>query len=164
MSGESGLVRIVRRAATWDSCLGLLTSVFILVSVFAVPRFATAFNITMLEGTEVVFIVIAIAAGGTGLMLPAGMGAVAALVVVTILGLILHRPLARVPENTLKFVVGILLSAFGTFWVGEGMAVGWPHEDWSLLGLALGYWFIAAAAVPVCRRIAHRAAAVRDMI
>ena len=46
MSGESGLVRILRRAATWDSCLGLLTSVFILVSVFAVPRFATAFNIS----------------------------------------------------------------------------------------------------------------------
>ena len=46
MNGESGLVRILRRAATWDSCLGLLTSVFILVSVFAVPRFATAFNIS----------------------------------------------------------------------------------------------------------------------
>ena len=118
--------------------------------------FATAFNITMLEGTEVVFIVIAIAAGGTGLMLPASLGALAALVVVTVLGIVLHRPLAQIPENTLKFVVGILLSAFGSFWVGEGMALTWPYEDWSLLGLAAGFWLLASASVPFCRHLARR--------
>ncbi len=117
--------------------------------------FATAFNITMLEGTEVVFIVIAVAAGGTGLMLPASLGAVAALLVVTALGLALHRPLARVPENTLKFLVGTLLSAFGTFWIGEGMALAWPLADWSLLGLIAAYWLIAAALIPLCKNLSH---------
>jgi uncharacterized membrane protein len=81
--------------------------------------FGAAFQITMLEGTEVIFIVIAISAGGPGLLLPASLGALAALAVVAMLGCALHRPLARVPENALKYFVGVLLSAFGTFWVGE---------------------------------------------
>ena len=80
----------------------------------------------MLEGTEVVFIVIALGAGGSGLLLPASLGAVAAALVVAMLGFALHRPLARVPENTLKFVVGVLLSGFGTFWVAEGAGLTWP--------------------------------------
>ncbi len=114
--------------------------------------FAAAFNITMLEGTEVVFIVIAIGAGRAGMLLPASLGAVAALFVVIILGLMLHRPLARVPENTLKFIVGVLLSAFGTFWVGEGMHIPWPAADWSILALIAGYLLLAVALVPLCRR------------
>ena len=109
----------------------------------------------MLEGTEVVFIVIAVAAGGTGLMLPASLGAVAALLVVTALGVALHRPLARVPENALKFLVGILLSAFGTFWIGEGMALAWPFADWSLLGLIAAYWLTAAASIPLCKKLSQ---------
>lgn len=113
--------------------------------------FAAAFNITMLEGTEVVFIVIAIGAGHAGMLLPASLGAVAALLVIIALGLILHRPLARVPENTLKFIVGILLSAFGTFWVGEGMGLPWPAADWSILALIAAYLAIALVLVPVCR-------------
>ncbi len=122
--------------------------------------FATSFNITMLEGTEVVFIVIAIGAGSAGMLLPAGLGAVAALLVVIALGVMLHRPLARVPENTLKFIVGVLLSAFGTFWVGEGMHLGWPGADWSILGLVAAYLVIALVAVPLCRRLASHAPAV----
>jgi uncharacterized membrane protein len=113
--------------------------------------FAAAFNITMLEGTEVVFIVIAIGAGRAGTLLPASLGAVAALLVVTALGLILHRPLARVPENTLKFIVGVLLSAFGTFWVGEGLHLQWPAADWSILALIAAYLLLALATVPLCR-------------
>src|SRR5580704_6634248 len=113
--------------------------------------FAAAFNITMLEGTEVVFIVIAIGAGHTGLLLPASLGAVAALVIVIALGIILHRPLARVPENTLKFIVGVLLSAFGTFWVGEGLHLEWPGADWSIPALILAYLVLALAMVPLCR-------------
>lgn len=115
--------------------------------------FSTSFNITMLEGTEVVFIVIAIGAGGTGMLLPAGLGAVAALLVVVALGVVLHRPLAKVPENTLKFVVGVLLSGFGTFWVGEGMGLRWPGSDWSIPGLVIAYWLIALFTIPICRRI-----------
>jgi uncharacterized membrane protein len=121
--------------------------------------FATSFNITMLEGTEVVFIVIAIGAGGAGMLLPAGLGAIAALIVVVCLGSILHRPLARVPENTLKSTVGVLLSAFGTFWVGEGMGLRWPASDWSILVLIAAYLAVALLTVPLCRRLAFAEAA-----
>jgi Ca2+/H+ antiporter, TMEM165/GDT1 family len=113
--------------------------------------FAASFNITMLEGTEVVFIVVALGAGGTGLLLPAGLGAVAALLVVAALGVTLHRPLARVPENTLKFVVGVLLSAFGTFWVGEGAGFTWPGADLAIPCLMAAYLAIAVCLVPMCR-------------
>ena len=109
--------------------------------------FAAAFQITMLEGTEVVFIVIAVSAGGTGLVLPASLGAIAALLLVVGLGIALHRPLARVPENALKFAVGILLSAFGTFWAGEGLGLEWPIGDWSLAILVAAYLLIAFATV-----------------
>jgi uncharacterized membrane protein len=113
--------------------------------------FATAFQIVMLEGTEVVFIVVAIGAGGVGLWLPASLGAIAALLIVIALGFALHRPLANVPENKLKFIVGVLLSAFGTFWVGEGARFIWPGRDWSILGLVLGYLLVAMATVAICR-------------
>lgn len=117
--------------------------------------FSATFNITMLEGTEVVFIVIAIGAGRSGMLLPASLGAVVALLTVIALGLILHRPLARVPENTLKFIVGVLLSAFGTFWVGEGMNLAWPGDDWSIPALIAAYLILALATVPLCRSRAH---------
>jgi Ca2+/H+ antiporter, TMEM165/GDT1 family len=115
------------------------------------PAFAAAFNITMLEGTEVVFIVIALGAGGTGLLLPASVGAVLALLAISALGLALHRPLSRVPENTLKFVVGVLLSGFGTFWVGEGAGVVWPGRDLAIPCLMAAWLAIALCLVPVSR-------------
>jgi uncharacterized membrane protein len=127
---------------------------------FDTIAFGAAFQITMLEGTEVVFIVIAIGAGGAGLLLPASLGALAALVVVTLLGLLLHRPLARVPENVLKFIVGVLLSAFGTFWVGEGFGLPWAAGDWSILLLMVGYLLLAAGSVYLCRNVAGQKATV----
>lgn len=111
---------------------------------------STAFKIVMLEGIEVVFIVIAIGAAG-GLLLPASVGAVAALLVVVLLGIVLHRPLASIPENALKFAVGVLLSAFGTFWVGEGIGAAWPAADWSILALIAGFLLLALMMVPLCR-------------
>jgi uncharacterized membrane protein len=117
--------------------------------------FATSFNITMLEGAEVVFIVIAIGAGVRSTLVQASLGALAALLVVAALGLVLHRPLSRIPENALKFVVGVLLSAFGTFWSGEGLRISWPAEDWSLPGLIALYLLAALALVLVCRRAAQ---------
>ena len=121
---------------------------------------AAAFNITMLEGTEVVFIVIAFGAGGTGLLLPAAAGAVAALLLVIALGIALHRPLARVPENTLKFAVGVLLAAFGTFWVSEGAGLGWPgpaatSPDLAIPFLVAAYLGLALWLVPMCRAGFH---------
>jgi uncharacterized membrane protein len=121
--------------------------------------FAACFQIAMLEGTEVVFIVIAVGAGGTGLLLPAGLGAFAALIVVVALGFALHRPLATVPENTLKFVVGILLSTFGTFWFGEGIGLQWPGSDWAIAPLLAAFLAIALLTVPLCRRLANLAGA-----
>ena len=112
----------------------------------------TAFKITMLEGLEVVFIVIAVGAGGVGLLIPASLGALAALLAVVLLGLVLHRPLSMVPENQLKFVVGVLLAAFGTFWVGEGIGLDWPGADWSILALTLAYFLLGIGAVSLCRR------------
>lgn len=112
---------------------------------------ATSFKITMLEGIEVVFIVVALGAGGTGLLMPASLGAVAALLLVVLLGLVLHRPVAMVPENTLKFVVGVLLCAFGTFWVGEGIGLAWPGEDLAIMALNAGFLAAALIAVPICR-------------
>jgi uncharacterized membrane protein len=113
--------------------------------------FAAAFNITALEGTEVVFIVIAFGAGGHDLLLPASLGAFAALLIVSALGALLHRPLTRIPENALKFVVGVVLSAFGTFWVGEGAGVVWPGHDLIVPPLIAAYLALALALVPACR-------------
>jgi len=109
-----------------------------------------SFKIVMLEGIEVVFIVIAIGAV-SGLLVPAGIGAAAALLVVVTLGIALHRPLARIPENTLKFLVGVLLSAFGAFWVGEGAGLAWPGADWSILGLIAAFLAVALSMIALCR-------------
>lgn len=118
--------------------------------------FGTAFQITMLEGVEVVFIVVAIGTGGAGLLLPASLGALAALLLVAALGALVHRPLSRVPENGLKFVVGVLLSAFGTFWFGEGIGIGWPGSDWSILALVGGFLAVALLAVRICQTFSSR--------
>src|ERR1700746_3703441 len=96
----------------------------------------TAFKAVMLEGLEVAFIVIA-GGAGRGLLVPAALGALAACVVVLAIGLLVHRPLARVPENTLKFVVGVMLSSFGVFWTGEGLGVVWPGEALAIIALAV---------------------------
>jgi len=116
---------------------------------------ATSFKAVTLEGVEVVFIVIAVGAAG-GALLPATAGAVAAAILVTAIGFVLHRPLAQVPENALKFAVGIMLSSFGTFWIGEGYGVAWPGGDWSLPGLVAGYLIAAAIAVGAVRHIRRR--------
>jgi Ca2+/H+ antiporter, TMEM165/GDT1 family len=110
-----------------------------------------AFKITMIEGIEVVFIVVAMGAAGRSSLLAAGAGALAALLVVIALGLLLHRPVASIPENTLKFAVGVLLCAFGTFWVGEGIGLAWPGGDWSLLGLTAGFLGVAWSTASFCR-------------
>jgi uncharacterized membrane protein len=98
----------------------------------------TAFNGVFLEGTEVVFIVIGLGAAGRQLGAATAGAAVAAIVVIAA-GIILHRPLNKVPENTMKFVVGIMLTTFGTLWTGEGLGVHWWHGDLFIPILAGGY-------------------------
>ena len=94
-----------------------------------------AYKAVLLEGLEVIFIVIAVGAGRE-LLWPASLGALAACALVLVVGVIAHRPLSRVPENTLKFGVGVMLSAFGVFWTGEGLGVDWPGQDLALFVFA----------------------------
>jgi Ca2+/H+ antiporter, TMEM165/GDT1 family len=98
-----------------------------------------------------VFIVIALG-GGRGMLIPASAGAVFACLAVAAVGLIVHRPLARVPENTLKFAVGVMLSAFGVFWTGEGLSVPWPGADFAIVGFAVIFLAVSGAAVALARR------------
>jgi Ca2+/H+ antiporter, TMEM165/GDT1 family len=112
---------------------------------------ATSFKIVILEGMEVVFIVIALGASSRQLG-PASAGAAAAFVLVCGLGVALRKPLANVPENALKYAVGILLSAFGTFWSGEGLGLEWPSGDLAILVLAGGYLLASQVLVIVLRR------------
>jgi len=100
---------------------------------------------------EVVFIVIAVGAGH-GSIIPASIGAIAACLLVAGAGFAVHRPLARVPENTLKFAVGVMLSAFGVFWTGEGLGVAWPGSDLAIVAFAALFLGTGLAAVAAKRR------------
>jgi Ca2+/H+ antiporter, TMEM165/GDT1 family len=109
------------------------------------------YKAVLLEGLEVVFIVIAVGAG-RGLLLPASLGALAACAAVAGAGFVLHRPLARVPENALKLAVGVMLSAFGVFWTGEGLGVRWPGADLAIAGFAALFLAVAALTTVALRR------------
>jgi uncharacterized membrane protein len=96
--------------------------------------FTLSFKGVLLEGLEVIFIVVTFGATTNQVGL-AAIGAAAAVLLVTVTGIVVHRPLTRVPENTLKFGVGLLLTTFGTFWATEGAGVSWPGEDAAILGI-----------------------------
>ena len=110
----------------------------------------TSFNGVLLEGLEVVFIVIAL--GGLNNVAGAAAGAVASLVAVIAVGIAFRRPLTAVPENTMKYVVGIMLTAFGTFFVGEGIGIEWWHSDVSILPLIAIYGLASLVLVQLLRR------------
>jgi uncharacterized membrane protein len=121
----------------------------------------TAFKSVLLEGLEVAFIVItfgvnataAVKTSGQGISV-AAVGAAAALVLVVGAGALVRAPLQRVPENTLKFVVGIMLTSFGTFWGGEGIAISWWHEDVFLPILVVFYLAVTGVLILWLRRYA----------
>ena len=102
--------------------------------------FVVSFKGVFLEGAEVVFIVITFGLNAHNVPVAAAAAAAAGLLVV-VLGVIAHRPLARVPENTLKYAVGLVLATYGTFWAVEGLGIvrsggaslEWPGGDWALL-------------------------------
>jgi uncharacterized membrane protein len=110
----------------------------------------TAFKIVLMEGIEVAFIVIAVGAG-RGLLGLASAGALAACITVAAIGAAVHRPLARVPENALKFAVGIMLSAFGLFWTGESLGVAWPGGDAAILAFVVLFLAVALALVALLK-------------
>jgi uncharacterized membrane protein len=111
----------------------------------------TSFKAVLLEGTEVIVIVIGIGAAGNALV-PAALGAIGACIAVAVAATLLSRPLARVPENSLKFAVGIMVSAFGLFWFGEGIGLRWPYGDATLLVLMAALLGAASIGVRMARR------------
>ena len=116
-----------------------------------------SFKAVLLEGLEVVFIVIALSAG-RGVLLPVSAAAFAACLVVAASGIVVHRPLTRVPENALKFAVGVMLSAFGLFWTGQGLGVDWPGADLAILAFIVLFLGAGLAGVALLNR---RAAAAK---
>jgi uncharacterized membrane protein len=114
--------------------------------------FTLSFKGVFLEGLEVAFIVITFGTARSGGVAIAAAAAGSALVIVVGAGALLRVPLSRVPENTLKFAVGLLLTTFGTFWGAEGAGVSWPGSD-AALPVILGFYLgVSAALVAVLRR------------
>ena len=112
--------------------------------------FTVAFKGVLLEGLEVVFIVITFGLSARDFTPPL-LGAVGAAVIVTGVAIVVHKPLSRVPENTLKFIVGIMLTGFGTFWAGEGVGLEWPGADLAIIGLLAFYAITAVGLIAVLR-------------
>jgi uncharacterized membrane protein len=112
--------------------------------------FTLSFKGVLLEGLEVVFIVLTFGANQHDVGL-AAVAAACAVVLVAAVGVVIRSPLQRVPENTMKFVVGIMLTAFGTFWGAEGAGAHWPGSDAALLALIPGIAVLALALVAVLR-------------
>jgi len=117
--------------------------------------FTVAFKGVFLEGLEVVLVVLTLGASSNRLGLAAG-AAAAAIVVVTAVGFVVARQLSEVPENTMKLAVGIMLTSFGVFWVGEGAGLHWPGNDLAILGLIAWFAAIAGALVLGLDRLARR--------
>jgi uncharacterized membrane protein len=122
--------------------------------------FTVAFKGVLLEGLEVAFIVVTFGAtqGRLGLAVAAAATAGATVVVA---GLVVRRPLERVPENTLKFVVGVLLSSFGIFWGGEGAGVEWPGGDVAILAIIA---FVALVSFSLTRALRRRRLALQPAV
>jgi uncharacterized membrane protein len=114
--------------------------------------FVVSFKGVFLEGLEVAFIVLTFGANRGNAFVPAAAGAVLAFAVVIAVGAVVHRPLARVPENSIKFVVGLLLVAFGTFWGGEGIGIEWSLGDAMIPALAVIYLGVSFGLVALLRR------------
>jgi uncharacterized membrane protein len=114
--------------------------------------FATSYNAVLLEGLEVAVIVLTFGASSAAALRWAGLGAALAVVVVVAAGVALRAPFSRVPENALKFVVGIMLTSFGTYWSGEGLGIEWWRSDLSLPIIVAAYLAISAATIAAARR------------
>jgi uncharacterized membrane protein len=113
--------------------------------------FTVSFKGVFLEGLEVAFIVITFGSTQHNIGL-AALAAVTALVVVGVIGLVVHAPLSRVPENTLKFAVGVMLTTFGIFWGAEGAGVKWPGNDASIPGVLVYIFILSIGLVAALRR------------
>ena len=113
--------------------------------------FTVSFKGVFLEGLEVAFIVVTFGGAQHNVAL-AAVGALAAAIVVLLVGLAVHRPLSQVPENTMKYAVGVMLTTFGIFWAGEGAGVAWPGSDASLVGLLVYVLAVSVLLVSILKR------------
>jgi len=113
--------------------------------------FTIAFKGVLLEGLEVVFIVLTFGANQHDVGLAAAAAGLAVLLV-TLTGLAVHRPLARVPENAMKFAVGVMLTSFGIFWGAAGAGAHWPGDDAALLVLVPSTLAVATVLTMLIRR------------
>ncbi len=120
--------------------------------------FTVSFKGVLLEGLEVVFIVITFGSN-QGRIALAAVGALAAAAIVLIIVAVVRAPLSRVPENTMKFAVGTLLTSFGTFWGAEGAGVAWPGGDIALAVIIPSTLLVSVAMVAALRRAAPAAPA-----
>ena len=139
------------------------------------PRFepfgiVLAYKSVLLEGLEVAFIVITFGSSATSNVCnqtcgigSAAIGATIAGVLVILAGVLVRAPLTKVPENSLKFVVGIMLTSFGTFWAGEGFGVNWPFSDAFILILAALYLVASFVLVTILRQTKQQRLAVAGM-
>lgn len=117
--------------------------------------FVIAMKGVLLEGLEVVFIVLTFGANQHQV----GVAAVAAILAasaVIVAGLLVHRPLARAPENAMKFAVGVMLTSFGSFWGAEGAGATWPGGDAALLVIVPFVLVVSLGFTVAARRMAHR--------
>jgi uncharacterized membrane protein len=122
--------------------------------------FTLAFKGVFLEGLEVAFIVLAFGSSQGSIPLAAA-GAVAALIIVAGVGIAVRKPLARVPENTMKFAVGTMLTTFGIFWSAEGAGVQWPGSDLALVVILAS---VIASSVVLVRSLRRRHAAIAAIV
>lgn len=113
--------------------------------------FTVSFKGVFLEGLEVAFIVVTFGGAQHNVAL-ATVGAAVAAVVVLLVGLAVHRPLSQVPENTMKYAVGVMLTTFGMFWAGEGAGINWPGGDAALIGLLAYVLVISTVLISALRR------------
>lgn len=119
--------------------------------------FTLSFKGVLLEGLEVVFIALTFGSNNRNIAL-AAVAAGCAVLAVALAGVAIRAPLAKVPENTMKFVVGILLTTFGTFWGAEGAGANWPGSDAALLVIAPVIALFALSLVALMRRVPAREA------
>ncbi len=122
---------------------------------FDAYSFAISFKAVLLEGVEVVFIVLTLGANQHRVGLAAGVAGIAVVTVIAA-GLAARAPLTRVPENTLKLVVGVMLSSFGMFWGAEGAGAHWPSGDAALLAIIPSVLLVAIAISTAMRRVSTR--------